>query len=117
MASFPTLSTGSTVLYPLTQSISRPAAVLQFEDGKEQRWKAHVPTSKFTLQLSEITWADVQAVLTLFSSMKGRYDATWDITIAGTTYSHLMFVDDELTWEERAEGQFTMTIPIRQARP
>lgn len=116
MASFPSLSHGSAALYPLTAGQRYPARILQFGDDGEQRFRLSAPLRKFRLVYEQISAADVATVRTFFDSMKGAFDATWDLTIAGTTYSYLAFETDALVVTERSVNLFDIALDIRQVR-
>lgn len=116
MASFPTLTTGAPVLLGLQLAYHTPCRALQFGDMSEQRFVLSAPLQRLTLRLDGLNITDYVAVRDFFEARKGAFDATWDITVSGTTYSYLAFDTDELVAVENVDRQFTITLPVRQVR-
>lgn len=116
MASFPTLTTGAAVLHPLQQAIHAPARVLEFGDYTTQRFPLSAPLRRMTLQLDGISYTDYVSVRNFFEARNGAFEATWDITVSGSTYSYMAFDADELAAVENTDRQFSISIPVRQVR-
>ncbi len=90
------------------------ARVLQFDDDSEQRWIEAPPLVRRTLELGHINAYDLANVIEFWRSMKGRFDATWDITIGGRTERNLAFADDTLNIEQTLPGRFNLTLKLMQ---
>lgn len=116
MASFPTLTTGAAVLLGVQLAYRTPCRSLQFGDMSQQRFVISATLQKLTLQLDGLNLVDYVQVRDFFEACKGAFDATWDLTISGTTYSYLAFDTDELSAVENVDRQFTITLPVRQVR-
>jgi hypothetical protein len=114
MASFPTLSSGTTVFEPLTRAHRRPVTVVRFSSGAEQRWIAGTQLSSLKMSFAGVSLADRNAVAQFFRDCKGRFDTTWDIHIAGETISHLTFDSDEFRSTESAPGAYDFSLAARQ---
>lgn len=117
MASFPALATGQIAMYGTAQGRRFATEVAQFCDDSEQRWPTAQGTATFTLALVELEGYEVSNVEEFFRSMQGRKDDTWDITIGGVTYSHMMFEADEIAWAFSRPMLQSASIPCRQWRP
>ena len=115
MASFPALFSGVVSLYPLTQGSRIPVQILQFSDFSEQRFKQSAELARFTLTLDDLSATDKATVVTFFETTKGSFDATWDITVSGSTYSYMAFASDELQCTEGDAG-WTLTVACVQTR-
>lgn len=116
MASFPTVFTTSVALYPVTNAQRYPVTVLQFTDRTEQRWRESAAVRKFVLELNGLTGAERDSIISFYETMKGGFDATWDLTLAGTLYSYLCFAEDSITVTEGIDRTWSMSIPIIQTR-
>lgn len=113
MASFPAIFSGSVALYPLQRSTRLATKVLEFTNFTEQRWRTGNRLESFTLSFSEIVLADMLTLRTFFDARKGGFDTTWDITIGGTTYPSMMFIDDTFEATEGA-GSYSVQLRVRQ---
>lgn len=113
---FPTPFDGNAALYPLTIAKRYPVAVLKFTDGTEQRYRQAAGLNAFTLELSEITAAEKDAIVDFFETVKGSFDATWDLVLAGTTYGYMAFADDKIEATEGASGVWSMSVRLVQTR-
>lgn len=116
MASFPTLTHGTVALFPLTECSAYLTGVFQHVDGTEQRFRKRAPLAEWTLQFDRISKADKNTIQGFFDSVKGGFDSTWDITIGGTLYAYMCFVDSALTVTEAQAGLYSVTAKIRQTR-
>jgi hypothetical protein len=116
MASFPTLFAGSAALYPVTNAQRYPVTVLQFTDRTEQRWAESAPVRRFVLQLDGMTAAERTSIVSFYETMKGGFDSTWDLTLAGTLYSYLCFADEPLVAVEGVDRTWSITLAIQQVR-
>lgn len=116
MASFPALFSGVVSLYPLTQASRIPVQVLQFSDFSEQRWKQCSELARFSLSLDSISATDKATIVSFFEVTKGSFDATWDITVSGTTYGYMAFESDELQCMESDDGLWRLTVSCVQTR-
>lgn len=113
---FPTPFAGVSALYPLTSAKRYPVAILKFTDGTEQRYRQAAGLNQFTLELSEITGDEKDAIVDFFETCKGSFDATWDLVISGTTYSYMAFADDRIEATENSAGVWSMSIRLVQTR-
>jgi hypothetical protein len=116
MASFPALFSGSVSLYPLTRGRRFPVAIQQWSDYSEQRWVQSAEVSRFQLTIDDVNATDKGSIVTFFEGRKGSFDATWDITIGGTTYNYLAFEDDELACTEATDGLWSIRVAAVQTR-
>lgn len=116
MASFPNLSFGTIALFPATECSAYLTGVFQHVNGTEQRFRKRAPLAEWTLQFDRITKADKDTIQGFFDSVKGGFDSTWDITIGGTLYSYMCFVDSALTVTETQPGAYSVTVKLRQTR-
>ena len=117
MASFPTFSFGAVSLWPVTETTRRATAALQFTDFTEQRWKRGPTLKAFVLVLEDMQYADIATARSFFDARKGGFDATWDLTIGGTTYQNMCFVEDSLVDHMTHGGLRAASIQVRQVRP
>lgn len=116
MPSFPAPFHGAAALYPVTRAERYPVRAIRFSDYSEQRWKRCGTTARFLLQLGGITESERQDIFDFFDDVKGDFDATWDISLGGTTYQYLAFADPELTSVEGPDGLIAMVVNIVQVR-
>jgi hypothetical protein len=98
--SFPTLSFGTTVRYPLTLKVSCLTRVLKAANATEQRFAVRPAMVELDAVYSNLTAADQSSIDTFFNSQKGAFDSTWDITFDGKTFTDMRFLEDEIQWEE-----------------
>jgi hypothetical protein len=100
LPTFPTLSCGSPVLYPLSRTISFLTNVNTFLNDTQQRWRQHAQLSSFDMVWNHLKLVDLNAILTFWRSMRGPDHTDWQITIDGVVYTNCTFVDDSLTYTE-----------------
>jgi hypothetical protein len=105
--SFPTLSSGQTVEYPLRLTYRCLTRVAAGQNAAEQRWAVRGPLVEMDLSYRNLTATDQGAVQTFHDSQKGAYDSTWTIAIDGATYTKMRFLGDELRWEETLPNRWT----------
>lgn len=115
MASYPTLSSGRTFLAPLVRTTRYPVRVLTFSDGAEQRFRVGPPLERFALSHEGITTSDRDALVSFFTGRKGDYDE-FDLTMDGTTYTHLKLESPELVTQQREDHLWNVSITLRQWR-
>ena len=115
MASYPTLSSGRTFLAPLTRTTRYPVRKLTFSDGSEQRWRVAKPLEQFALRHTGITTADRDALFSFFAGRKGDYDE-FDLTMDGTTYSHLKLDAATITATQAENHLWDVSLLVRQWR-
>ena len=116
MASFPTLQSGQVTMYPTTRVVECVTQVVSFCDDSEQRWPGRAALASFTLQFTDIDGYDLSTLLDFFRTTKAKFDTTWDITIGGTTYQHMMFDADEFTFTENKPNLYKLSLPCKQWR-
>jgi hypothetical protein len=115
---FPTVRSGAGVaLYPLTRSRAYVTTVLQFCDDSEQRWLSQANgLARFKLEYHNLNADDVNALLAFWRAQRGALDGTWTITVAGVTYAHMYFTDDNFVFQEVCSGMFDLTLACAQWR-
>ncbi len=101
---------------PMVRERRYRTEVVEFLDGSSQRWAGQDGLAAFQLTFANLEGYDVANVLEFFRSMKGRFDATWDLTLAGTTYPNLAFDQDELGATETLPNRFSFTLRVMQVR-
>jgi len=116
MASFPNLASGTPAKYPASCATEYRTGVITFADGSEQRYKKRAPLVRWTLTYSDISSADVETLSMFFSTCKGAFDKTWDITISGVLYSYCSFDQDDFAVTETRNGRFSVSLAVRQVR-
>ncbi len=121
MASFPSISTGVAIHDPLTETVAAPSEVVEFRSGKTQRWKTRAVYRELVIVVTRVTLADSDTIQAFIDSIKGPYDATWDITIprpdgSTTTVSNLKMLDDNIEWTEAPARQFSTQIRCIQVK-
>jgi hypothetical protein len=115
---FPAVRNGAGVaLYPLTRSRTYVTTVQQFCDDSEQRWLSQSSgLARFKLEYHNLDAGDVNALLAFWRAQRGAFDRTWSITVAGLTYSHMYFTDDNFALQEVCSGRFDLTLACAQWR-
>ena len=74
-ATFPTLKTGAVTQYPATKSTQYSSFVLRFLDGSDQRYREFsAPLRRWTIQLSMLDEAELNALDQFFNSQQGRFE-------------------------------------------
>lgn len=134
MSAFPTLASGSMVvdssilgnpiaMYPMTSTTSWVTRIIRFVNDTEQSWT--VRTALFSAQLNyhDVNGYDAARVEDFFHQQIGMWvdEAlvnTFSMLINGTTYSWLVFDQDDLVLTENpnAIGRFSFTINVKQVR-
>src|SRR5262245_3079863 len=111
-ASFPTSLPLRT---PLTRTLSVPTRLVEMLDGSEQRWCAGDPLNSFALEFQNVSAAEVTALRTFVDTIKGAFDSTWDLTIAGVTYPNMALEHDDLPVVEGGQPErFSLSLKMRQ---
>ena len=116
MASFPALRSGQVTMTPMVRERRYRTEVVEFLDGSAQRWAGQEGLAGFQLQFSNLEGYDAANVIEFFRAMKGKFDGTWDLTLAGTLYSNLAFDQDELAATETLPDRFSFTLRVVQIR-
>jgi hypothetical protein len=117
MASFPTLKSGTVSCYGLQRTASFATEVAEFLDDTEQRFRVRPPLARFTLVFKDIEGYDLNRVRAFWISTKGAFDATWDLTIAGVTYSNLCFEGDLFSPNEQKQNRYSLELKVLQVKP
>lgn len=117
MAAFPSIRSGSVALYPLVRAREHLTRVVQFSDDSEQRWRVRPAIARFSLEFSDVNGYELSEILEFWRSMKGRFDATWEITIGGQTYQNMTFDSDECSFVENRPNRYTVRLSCIQTRP
>jgi hypothetical protein len=116
MASFPTLRSGKVSMYGTEQTYKIKTEVVKFMNGAEQRWKVAPRLFEGTLAFVRINGYDRGLVQAFVNSMKGQKDFTWDLTIDGSLWSYMTFLEDEIQWSSRSYDRYDGRIACRQTR-
>lgn len=116
MATFPTPFAGKSAVYPVTIAKRYPVAVLKFTDASEQRYRQSAAVHRFVLQVDQATRTEKDAISDFFETVKGSFDATWDMNLGGVSYLYLAFADDKMTATESSNGIWSLTVNIVQTR-
>ncbi len=98
---------------PATLGSGFATRVVRFCDDSEQRWVTRSPYSTFVLLLKDINGYDLSQVLAFFRTVQGRYNATWTLTINGTTFPTMMLDSDDLLAVENRQNLYTLQIKCR----
>jgi hypothetical protein len=114
MSAFPTLSFGAVAMYSTTHGARFGTEVAQFVNDSEQRWVGRPQLEEMELVLTDLSGYDQAAVMAFFRSVKGSFDSTWSITLAGITYNSCVFLSDEIMWTETRPLFFSTTLKLRQ---
>lgn len=113
---FPTLSSGCSVLSTFTRAAIAPVRVVQFGDDSEQRWATFSPLGGWTLDLTDIGAADLTALRDFQDLQKGGFDTTWTFSLDSINYTGCTFEVDEITWTETTPNLFSARVAFRQTR-
>ena len=114
MNQFPTLTSGVICMTPATIGTGFDTRVMRFCDDTEQRWAGRGQYGVFILAFTNISGFDLANLLDFFRSAKGRFDATWTLTINGTTYSNMALDSDDFVVVEQRPNCFTLQVKCRQ---
>ena len=98
---------------PATLGSGFATRVIRFCDDSEQRWVTRCPYSTFVLLLKDIDGYDLSQVLAFFRTVQGRYNATWTLTINGTTFPTMMLDSDDLPAVENRQNLYTLQVKCR----
>lgn len=116
VGTFPTLSTGSVAMYPVSRSLAFPAKVVRFLDDSEQRWVSGAPLNQWALTFARLKWADVLTLKAFFENQKGAFDSSWTFGIAGSSYTSMAFDQDDFTYTETGPAKFSVSLKVRQTK-
>jgi hypothetical protein len=120
MATFPTLSTGSVAMYPLTRNVCFATGIFTFINGSEQRVPDRAGYPSFALVLTGANGYDASLVREFFYGRKGAFDNTWSLTLAPNlggspvTYPNLFFADDAIQFTDAPAERFSVTLRCMQ---
>ncbi len=98
MAAFPRLKTGAVTQYPSRLNIDFRTEVLQFLDGKEQRFRSYSTSQKrWLISLSSLDEAEVQEIVQFVIEQSGKagvfsFTDPWD----GAVYENCSIEQDEV---------------------
>ncbi|HMF74216.1 MAG TPA: DUF2460 domain-containing protein [Bryobacteraceae bacterium] len=93
MADFPLLSSGAVMQYPASLVVGRPAHVIQFIDGKDQRFAARgIRLRSWQIKLNLLNEAEIAALEAFFEAQAGEYGSfTFPDPISQTSVPHCVF--------------------------
>lgn len=115
MVSFPYLKTGAVAQFPSKKNIDYSTDVLQFVDGKEQRFRSYRSHAlKWIISLKDIDEGEVQNIRQFIAEqagMNGTFSFTdpWD----GTVYENCSFDSDEVVFQMLSHSSCQTEIIIR----
>jgi hypothetical protein len=118
MTSFPTLRSGVVAQYPAQRSVSKSTWIGQFVDGSEQRFRTEAtPLHKWTINLSQLTEAEVVNIREFIVNMSGRFESftftdPWD----GAVYANCSLDSDSNAVEWLSENNARTKLLIRENR-
>jgi hypothetical protein len=101
---------------PATLCIGFGTRVMRFCNDAEQRWVSRGQFGVFVLTLTNISGFDLSIVRDFFRAVKGRFDATWSLTVNGTTHSNLTLDSDDLVVTEQRPNLFNLQVKCRQVQ-
>lgn len=113
---FPTLSNGSIAMYPVTRRLSVPTRVVKFGADNEQRWRTAPILNGWDLTFNRLKLADRTTLETFFDTQKGAFDATWSFPFNGTSYTSMVFDQDEFTAVETFPNRYDINLRIKQVK-
>jgi len=122
MASFPNLSTGKPLCYPVTRGRRRRCTTITFNDFSEQKFAMGTVLDDLAITFNSISTADKDTVRAFWNSMHGSYDTTWDITatdVDSSTISiqHLQFTPgQQFAATQIKPGRWSLTLNARRTR-
>ena len=117
---FPVLSHGQPVRQGAVHRLEIRVKVQQFRSGTEQRYASSGLLNSFTLAYSRLPWADVAAIRDFWTTQKGAFDSTWQLTFLDPSaqsdrmYANLAFDSDELAWNETQQGRYDLSLGAAQ---
>lgn len=107
--------------YPVEISQKGSTAIIQFDNGAEQRWKECPQLATITLQYADVSAYDLSLMQTFFISKKGSFIdtglANCFVVVLGTdVFNFCRFLDDQLQEVETKPNRFSFTLRIEQVR-
>lgn len=116
MADFPNLLSGQPTMVPAVITQRRTTVIQKFCDNTEQRFATGnaFGLGVFTLSYTGINGYDLSVFRQFFNSVKGRFDATWTLTINGVMYTNCAFAHDTFAVLEAAPNIFNLTLAVVQ---
>ena len=115
MPTYPTFSNGRTFMSPLIEEVYFKVRVMEFIDGKQQRFSCAPRVARFTLTHEGLSKTDALDLIALFEARKAGY-GEWDITIDGVLYEHMVFEPQRISVIETSPMQYSATLAVRQLR-
>ncbi len=115
MPTYPTLSTGTTLIASLKQSLCSPVRVKQFAGGQVQRWRVAAAYLRFEISHVKLRWADV-ITLRNFWDAQGLA-GPWSLPVGAATYNNCVFSDKLFTAQEQQRGLVNVSLKARQVLP
>lgn len=108
MPQFPILTTDVVTITPATQRNGFATRVMRICNDTEQRRASRRQFGVFVLTLTNISSFDLLDIRDCSRTLKGRFDATWGITINGAMYSNMTLDSDDLVVTERKPNLFNL---------
>ena len=123
MPTFPTISFGRVMQFPLARTNSCKTQVLQYTNDQEQRWVRFQPVLDLELTFTEVDGTSISLVREFWQSMKGTDQTTFDMNLGtgphGESYSwtNLLFVDDSFKITQNAKpNRWNLSLKLRQTQ-
>lgn len=98
--SFPSLASGNVLMYPATRTIGPKVRTLDFANGFRKYWVSAPLINSWQCDYSGLTNADANTLEDFWTTQKGAFDTSWDITVDGTLYARCAFDEDVFTRTE-----------------
>lgn len=114
---FPTLSGGTTIMYPFAVKYSCLTSVHRGMNATEQRFVTRAPMVEIEATYTNLTAADQSTIQTFHDSQKGAYDSTWTLAFGGRTYTGMRFLADELEWDETLPNRWSTRLRMAGFHP
>lgn len=118
MATFPKLTSGVVTQYPSGRTATYSTSIMQFVDGKEQRFRElKSPVRRWLIELSKLSAHEEGSVEAFFSSVQGQFGSftfvdPWD----DVEYPDCSFDQETLNALSRSESANQTYLVIRNNR-
>jgi hypothetical protein len=99
---------------PLTRAVEFRTQVYRFRNDSEQRVAERGERARFVLTFTNLDGYDVSNLREFWRSMKGAFDATWDVEIDAVLYERCAFEDDAFTATESKAERYSVALKVVQ---
>jgi hypothetical protein len=116
MPTFPSLKSGASAQHPLGRTLARRTKVIEFLDGREQRFPlAGQTVRKWFIDLTALTDEEVETLLRFFLEMQGPAGKfTFVDPLSGTEYHNCRFEHESLEIHAIEAGHSSIMLVIRE---